>query len=387
MRYEVPVYRYEKLEKMIKRAQNKGGNISISTIREFDKTFDVCINDDTSRTSRTVDVVAKCYEVEVDGSYKINGWSFVATIEHTPNGNIIRCIDSSLESLIPNKYLTCGPECEHCHRVRNRKDTYLVYNEETKEFKQVGKTCLFDFTNGLTPETCEAFASVFNYCESCEEFDEDEFLGGFSNSIDYGFSNNDVKKYAYSLVKKFGYESNGKSSAKLEQCLFKGSNNEYDVVKASDEDIEAVDEFAQSIDDESVGYMRNAKLAWLNSYASYRDFALICSFVSTYFRNIERITKEKHNRESSNYIGNIGDKITINVEKMRALYTKKHYYGYNNVAYTVVYEITDDNGNIFIWSSSNVIEDGVKKLSGTVKDHKEYKGIKQTVLTRCKVVY
>ena len=49
----------------------------------------------------------------------------------------------------------------------------------------------------------------------------------------------------------------------------------------------------------------------------------------------------------------------------------------------------DDAGNCFIWKSTSAffnIPEGEKvRLRGTVKEHIDYKGTKQTVLQRCKV--
>jgi hypothetical protein len=47
--------------------------------------------------------------------------------------------------------------------------------------------------------------------------------------------------------------------------------------------------------------------------------------------------------------------------------------------------MTDDVGNRFTWfSSSSVLEINTKViLKGTIKEHKEFKGQKQTVLSRC----
>ena len=390
MRYEVPNYRLKELIKMIKRAQGKGANISFRIIREFEKEFEIVVNDSASRTADSVKVMTTCSEIEINGEYKENGWEFVATIEHTPNGNIIRCINSEYEKSIPSKYLTCGPECEHCHTIRSRKDTYLVYNSENKEFKQVGKTCLLDFTKGLTPETCEAFAGVFDFCASCKELDGEEFMSGFSTSPDFGFSSENAKKLAYGIVKKFGYEKSDtpySSAKKLTDCIFnRKSINDLGIKPATDEEIKAVDTYADSIYDGESGYMRNAKLAWLNNMTSARDFALICSFVSVYFRKMQQLAKEKVARETTNYVGNIGDKITVDVANYRCLYNKYTRISNYNSAISYIYEIIGKDGNTYIWSSSNKLEGDIKQVIGTIKDHKEYKGVKQTVLTRCKVI-
>jgi hypothetical protein len=53
---------------------------------------------------------------------------------------------------------------------------------------------------------------------------------------------------------------------------------------------------------------------------------------------------------------------------------------------TFFHVMRDDNGNSLVWrSSSHSYGEGDKyALTGTVKEHGEYKGEPQTVLTRCK---
>ena len=53
-----------------------------------------------------------------------------------------------------------------------------------------------------------------------------------------------------------------------------------------------------------------------------------------------------------------------------------------------MYKFTDNDGNVFIWITPCGVEtDKTMKLTGTVKEHSEFNGVKQTVLTRCKVEY
>lgn len=60
---------------------------------------------------------------------------------------------------------------------------------------------------------------------------------------------------------------------------------------------------------------------------------------------------------------------------------------------TAIYAFTDAEGHHFIWktaswpdSMTKVNEGDSIVLKGTIKEHNEYKGCKQTVLTRCKIV-
>lgn len=55
---------------------------------------------------------------------------------------------------------------------------------------------------------------------------------------------------------------------------------------------------------------------------------------------------------------------------------------------TDILKFMDIEGNIFIWktSTNQELEQGQKvKIKGRIKDHSEYRGAKQTILTRCKI--
>lgn len=74
-------------------------------------------------------------------------------------------------------------------------------------------------------------------------------------------------------------------------------------------------------------------------------------------------------------------------------------YSYYDSGVRHIYTLRDENGNCFVWKTSNLIElwnedaeeyteaeVGSKvSMRATVKEHGEYKGTKQTVLTRCKI--
>jgi hypothetical protein len=50
-------------------------------------------------------------------------------------------------------------------------------------------------------------------------------------------------------------------------------------------------------------------------------------------------------------------------------------------------QLIDENDNIYIWYSSNPVDEDKEytTCTGTVKQHSEYKGVKQTVINRCKL--
>ncbi len=101
---------------------------------------------------------------------------------------------------------------------------------------------------------------------------------------------------------------------------------------------------------------------------------------------------------TSAHQGSVGDKITINATyKNSASYTFRFSEGYWGTATQFIHTLEDDSGNIYTWKTQKPIEKiedeeyiaveyGEKiTLTGTIKEHSEYMGVAQTVLTRCKI--
>ena len=102
------------------------------------------------------------------------------------------------------------------------------------------------------------------------------------------------------------------------------------------------------------------------------------------------------NTKVSDYVCNIGDKINVKVTYLNS-YNYETQFGSS-----YIHIFIDDNGNIFKWSTNSKLEFTIKdnnskvsqwccldkgatiQLTGKIKDHSEYRGQKQTVLTRCK---
>jgi hypothetical protein len=100
----------------------------------------------------------------------------------------------------------------------------------------------------------------------------------------------------------------------------------------------------------------------------------------------ERKAKEEARKEflaQSAHQGIVGEKWTA---KVKVAFTKDIHTHYG---VTTLYGLEDEKGNQFRWFSSSrttILDKGeVVEIVGTVKKHDEYQGVKQTVLTRCKV--
>ena len=83
----------------------------------------------------------------------------------------------------------------------------------------------------------------------------------------------------------------------------------------------------------------------------------------------------------SEYIGQVGDKVDLEVTHIRTGSYDTQF------GVTWVHSFTDEDGNVLVWktgSHSSFKSDKIH-IKGTIKEHSEYNGVKQTVLTRCKV--
>lgn len=119
--------------------------------------------------------------------------------------------------------------------------------------------------------------------------------------------------------------------------------------------------------------------------------------------------QKKAEAEASGYVGNIGDKITVKLTLTVSFYWETQY------GTQYMHLMKDASGNVYKWMTSrslgydvpaidkndyymedengqrwtrHMVEEHNKEeftITATIKDHAEYKGTKQTVLTRCKV--
>lgn len=85
----------------------------------------------------------------------------------------------------------------------------------------------------------------------------------------------------------------------------------------------------------------------------------------------------------SAFVGAEGDKIEINV-KLRRVTGFESTFGYTNV-----YTFEDASHNLIVWKTGKGLDleaGAYARIAGTIKEHSEFRGEKQTVLTRCKVI-
>lgn len=358
--FEIPSSNLVSLQQTIEKWKRKGADITFDIIDKY-----------TDKKGITY------YRIVVEGGYKLEDWEFAATIEHTDNGNIIRAMPE-FQGKIPEKFNDVPPYCEHCKQERNRKDTYIVYNTKTNEFKQVGRNCLEEYT-GFDAREAALYASAIKEIYSITE--RDPYYEPESNYV----SPEQFKAGAYEIVSKSGYDRD-KIDGQLTSVLKLNSidANERrearrEVYNKHKDKINEIDKWVQTLANTNNDYLRNAYLAWNKPELEYRDYKLVASLISTYLKSQERAKQA----EQTSYVGNVGDKVTFTVQSARVLYSKGSY-SYRGPE-TLVYKIVDTNGNVYKWSTTSDIHEG-DVITATIVEHTEYKGEKQTVITRGKIM-
>ena len=357
-------------------------------------------------------VVCRFVIVEVEGVAIINDWELVAYTEHTKNGNIYDKVNTEVE--IPARYRASDCFCEHCKTRRARKNTCIVRNIKTDEFKQVGNTCLKEFTRGMDASVVTMFAS---FKEAFEEAQEAPIGGGGWH--DRYIDKMEILRYVAETIRHFGYAKSMSSRSTKDRVadyygVSKGHNFGYGmeewVMKIRKEMAEvgfdahseeatkkAEDALAWIMEqEESNDYMHNLKTACSLKYVGWSRLGLLASLFPTYDRELEReaerrLREEQRAKEAeqgklSQYDGEIGQRITRNIVSCKVVTSWTNCYDGYCPTTTYMYKFVTEDGNILIWKTSKCFdEESVKTIVGTVKEHSEFREVKQTVLTRCRV--
>ena len=340
--------------------------------------------------------VSRYIEIETEGIAKVNDWVFVATIDFHEGGNIVRkCGNIDVE--VPERYYTSEPICEHCNTKRRRRDAYIVMNTETGEFKQVGRSCLKDFTCGLSAELVAQYIAAFN------TMIEGETVAAGWHMVRY-YGTKEYLQYVAECINRFGFygtQSERSTKDRAYEYLMARSNKAVCGPRSVSqllEEMEKVDfkqdaaEVVQAVEDalewiagqnEDNNYIHNVKVLTSQEYITYKDFGFVASLISTHNKAMKAEQKRREQQEADSkscFVGNVGDRVTVEVQTVECVASWNTQFGT-----TFVYKMVDEQGNVYVWKTGKGVSNQKATIIGTVKEHKEFRGTKQTELTRCRI--
>ena len=136
-------------------------------------------------------VLVKQYTLSLKGEPpKVEGYEFIARMEHTPEGNFIYTSPHSSVPNLPAEFKTVNQHCDVCHTPRERNDTFVIKMEQDdpKRFPDkkagdlivVGRNCLARFLPGISISGLIAYTNIIEATQfDVKEASEmEEFEGG-----------------------------------------------------------------------------------------------------------------------------------------------------------------------------------------------------------------
>jgi hypothetical protein len=322
---------------------------------------------------------------------RVGGWGIHSKVEPASDadGNFVYTNRGfeKVESLRTTKLV-----CEHCNKARARSCVYLLQNKDTGEQKLVGKSCLKDFLPELNIvevlgylESLEKLAAPYNHYDEEGEYVEGSNLprAAWLYPVDMLVAESLVliRRDGY-VSKKAAYES-GDTLVQTASLLANTGRNRHKLY--SEEEIAAVfknEDVKNCIDwiknqSESSDFFYNLQLAISQRGAPWKMFGFVAAGVQMYLKSLEKAAEAAV--KTNEWVGTVGKREVFHGLKIvRCTATEGHY------GTTYVTGLEDEAGRTFIWFASNKVGEvgEVLDLKATVKDHGEYKGTKQTVITR-----
>jgi len=386
----------KKLDKLNKKADKLGQeHVSISILSEFLKPYDM--DDDGYQRKGGTPYLTVVVEGEAP---RIEGYAFLARIEHTPAGNIINTAPG-VEMTLKEKR-DADNYCDHCGKRRARKNTFILQEGDSTETIQVGRSCLADFLRGANPTNLVYVWEALDEMRSLEEEGmEEDMLSGGGDPAFTAVSVSDWLAYVSRAISIYGWVSK-KYATDKKPSTFSEANFALGIMPRKP--AAAIEEWKKLQPHEADKEMAEKTMAWVESlpgdsdfehnmkvivklgYVEHRNKATIAWAVAGYMKAMDLETSKKKEAEASlnEYFGSVGDKIE---PSLRVVFSKviDGTYGYSTL-----FILKDEEGRTFKWFASGDKSQDFEKgewITGkcTIKGQEEREGKKETAITRCRM--
>ena len=386
-----------KLDKILKRAAKKGLDGILSY--EISDTYVV----ESKSKMDEVPIKKSLIDVSVKGEVpKINGWEFIGKLTHDGAGDYVTVLSAPTME-VPKKFRKSKGACDHCKTARYRKDTFVISKDG--KFMEIGRSCLKDF---FPTVNIEWVVSYFKYVDDMLKSDNfEDYTSERSPKFRPTAGLELILMVTNAVIREDGWMSGtaaktimendpdamvSPTSWKVESVValkvglrMKYEDEEELVLTAKDEEIAPkVIDFVRNEMYGDNDYVYNMKNFFNDDMVEFRYIPFIASAVPAYTRSIEKEAEMKVKKKVSKFVGEVGDKISAKVEVIGSKYINGYY------GSTLLVRMIDTDGNtLTTFYSGYKFEPKVGDkftIKGTVKAHKEFKGWKNTMLTRVKMV-
>jgi hypothetical protein len=335
------------------------------------------------------------------------GWRIVAKLTWIGTERVVLNFPGET---FPNftQFHTC--ECEHCRTRRRRNDTYIVARQiegvALNVYKQVGGDCLREFM-GIDPAYALALAGYYQatgeasvgtrYEEPLQPWLEWVAMAVRLDGRYWSKDATEAEKQRRYEQAHDGREYGARTQqTTADHARTLGNVAEYDAMASgtrnpalypNDDDraiVAKVREYVATLDPSMSSYQSNLRAIFKSDILVQGLHGIAASAFSGYLREQARVAEaaSRATMRPSEYLGAQGDRVTI---RARVATIREYDSAFGT---TWIYGFVTAEGDKATWFSSNDMElnaGDTVTVTGRIKKLEEYRGERQTVLTRCKV--
>jgi hypothetical protein len=283
---------------------------------------------------------------------KLGEYTPVAQIEHHDTGNIVKMIDYTVT---PNlDWYTLPSNCEHCKSNRARSKTYILADKQNNTI-QVGSTCVDEFTGITSLDVIKSYMSLTATLSTVPEAPQGYKPKNYIPTVEY-------LENCINSIDCTGYEK--------DRTKYGSYTRHSNPTKAP-----AIIDYFKNLDTTD-SFLLNIKNALAQEFSKVSGFIAYAPIA--YKKLLSTPTTPA--QVPSEYIGNIGDKVTLEVTYEKCIVFETMY------GTQRIYIFKHEN-NLITWKTSTHKNfPDAFTLTGTVKDHTVYNEQKQTNLLRVKAL-
>lgn len=387
---DVPEYLLEQVEAIVEKANRRAKKLGVDGfVLVKGEPFDRDVSVDKSGLGLQPKQWVRFVPVTIEGpAIKApGGWKLQGRVDFE-DGSVI--VNSRPGTELPKKFRSIRPVCDHCKSDRQR-NAVFVFGRDS-DYMQVGRQCLKDYL-GHSPEAALWAASEFNIFDDIDrELDEDRD-GGMRRSQLVGLD--ELMEAAAFAVRVNGFVSrkaaedrgSAPTSAEVSNYLFGKKEREAylkALTQADKDKAAAVIAWVQSEwgakGEDASDYEYNAVELTARRAVHVRRIGLLTSLVAAFDRaNEERVSRAKR---VDAWVGQVGQR-----REFDAVYSGENWF---DTAYgrMVIARFESPEGLLVYKGSAPFWPAGLAagsaiKFVGTIKEHADYKGAKQTLVSRC----
>ena len=321
-----------------------------------------------------------------------DGWTFVASVSFEEGGTLVNAVPG--QSLVdwerPEEHL-----CEHCGFKRHRTKSFVLRNDETGEYMQIGSSCVVLFL-GVKPALWAVDMEIPEF-----ESDGGEYVAPrYDRNLWLAITLSVTERGAKFVSRARSGEQNGPASSDevaevyTPNRVLMGKSADYKawveehraeaqrILAEEPEAIQSLIEAGERVGTDS-DYGMNLQVALASETVSSRALGILTSVVGVYHREQVKEAERKANPQVQGFFGEVK-------ERLRGLeltvVAVKYIDGMYGTTTLVVFRTAEGKTAKWFASGYKEFELGQEIVAdATIKGHETYEGNDQTMLTRVTV--